>query len=318
VSFEAFGKPSETALTCRLIGNPGPLQGCRFGPDDCRKVRFSADSLGVGLGALGSDYADCQGRFGEFLAVAGAAAYLPTDGTNVPDYLVAAGDSVPEMEVCYGIQCEGPLDCFARFEAEAETGRVPLSALVEGCLDLAGADRIGLVLLGETSGLMGAALRRSPTRDAPLLLTKASNRLSAKALQRSASGAVAGSPFEFPQVRDWLSFTAERAYVHSMALVVGVAGRGGERGSLAPLVRPLRKEPAPWVHLHAATFSYQPLPRGEIDMRSAVTTLFEQQTLQGILHLLADHRDRIGLGESQFVRGVCWFAPMGDVAEDKS
>src|SRR5436189_119142 len=84
----------------------GVLIGCRFAAAHCSKVRISSTTLAVGLGALGSDFGESQGRFGEFLAAAGAAAYLPTDGTNVPDYLVAAGSSVPEMQVCYAVICE--------------------------------------------------------------------------------------------------------------------------------------------------------------------------------------------------------------------
>src|SRR6202035_4066211 len=103
---------------------------------------------------------DCQGRFGEFLAVAGAAAYLPTDGTNVADYLVATDEQGPELLICYGLLCEGTLTGFTRFEADEEAGRVSFSSLVQGCLDLAEADRIGLVILGESAGLIGAALRR--------------------------------------------------------------------------------------------------------------------------------------------------------------
>jgi anti-anti-sigma factor len=289
VTFELFEPAAASALSCQLIGDPGQLNGCRFGAADCRTVQFPDTALGVGLGALGSDFEDCQDRFGEFLAAAGAAAYLPTDGSHVPDYLVAGHGSVPELQVCYGIRCDGPLTHFSRFEVNPSAGRTPLSTLAAGCLDLAEADRIGLVLLGEAAGLMGAALRRSP------------------ALEPAAD-----APFAFPQVRDWLSFTAERAHMHCMALVIGVAARG-QPGPLAPLVRPLGQEPGLLGHFHAAAFSYRPLPRGEIDLRSTVAGLFEHQTLQGLLHLLADNRPAIGLGESEFVRGACWFGPIGDV-----
>lgn len=295
VSFEVFGRPKGSVLTCRLLGAPAPLLTGGFRPADCQKVQFPVAALGIGLGALGNDFSDCQDRFGEFLTVAGAAAYLPTDGTNIPDYLVAAGDSVPELQVCYGLLCEGTLNHFARFEADDDSGRVTLSSLLEGCLDQADAAGIGVVILGETTGLMGAALRRSP----------------AGSPTASDGGAeTAESLFAFPRVRDWLSFTAERGYMRSMALVVGVALRG-QPGALTPLVRPLGKSSALQGHCHAAAFSYRPLPRGELDLRSTVATLFEQQTLHGILHLLADHRPLVGLGESEFVRGACWFCPLG-------
>jgi anti-anti-sigma factor len=294
VTFEVFGRQPGTGLTCRLLGSPDRLFEGGFGPDDCRAFQFPATALGVGLGALGRAFADCQDRFGEFLAAAGAVAYLPTDGTNVPDYLVAAGESVPELQVCYGLVCDGGPLRFTRFEPDDASGRVPFSTLVRGCLDLAASDQIGLVILGETAGLMGAALRRPPV-----------------------VGAVKEGAFTFPQVRDWLTYTAERAYGRSMALAVGVAGRG-DPGPLAPLVRPLGKEPSPWGHCHAAAFSYRPVARGELDLRPTVAALFEQQTLLGILHLLADHRATLGMGESEFVRGVCWFGPLGGVAENGS
>lgn len=290
LSFTVFHL-AEGSLQCRLVGNPELLPGCRFTAADCRKVAFPRQTLAVGLGALGHAFDDCQGRFGEFLAAAGAAAYLPTDGTNVPDYLLATGAAIPELQVCYAVVCEGPLSRLVRFEAEAETGVVPLSALLNACLDLMKTERIGFVLLAETAGLLGAALKRSPDREATADL------------------------FAFPDVRNWLSFTAERAYPRSVALVTGIAARG-DGGPLARFVRPLGG--ANLVgHCHAAAFSYRPLPRGELELSATVASLFEQLTFQGMLHLLADDRPLTGLGESEFLRGACWFSPLGDVREDR-
>src|SRR4029453_9874122 len=82
---------------------------------------------------------------------------------------------------------------------------------------------------------------------------------------------------------------------------------------LAPWLRP--PAPAgPEGHFHAAAFSYRPLPRGRVGLRETVASLFESAILQGVLHLLHDPRERIGAGESEFVRGVCWVAPIAAVA----
>lgn len=283
VTFELFDRDPAARLTHQVIGDPGLLQGCRFRAEHCRRVEFPATSFALGLGALGHDFAECQGRFGEFLAVAGSAAYLPTDGTNVPDYLVSRGATMPALEVCYALRCEGTLGRLARFEATQSN--VELSALAEGCLAMAQADRVGMVLVGETSGLMGAALKRSP-----------------------ALGGLPEAPFGYPHIRDWLTFTAERAFPHALALIVGVAARAP--GELASLLRPLDRSAELVGHFHAAAFSYQPIPRGDIELKEFVASLFEVQTLQGILHLIADHRDISGGGESAFVRGACWFAPL--------
>jgi hypothetical protein len=263
VDFDLFELAGGGALSCEVLGDPAPLSagGCR--KEDCRKVRFSPASFGLGLGALGADFDDCRGRFGEFLSAAGAAAYLPTDGSNL-----------------------------GRFEARLE-GVVGLTQLADCCLKLADASPVGVVLVAETTGLVGAALRRSPA---------------------AAAGA---DPLAFPQVRNWLTFTAERAYAHSTALVVGVVG-SGQPGELAPVVRPLGPGPDLWGHLHAAAFSFRPLARGALDLRATVASLFEGQTLLGVLHLLYDDRGISGAGESEFVRGACWVGPINTPGAERS
>ena len=90
-TFEVRDLRPAAKLACRAIGDPDLLRGCRFGEEHSRKMVFPDSTFAVGLGAFGNSFDDCSGRFGEFLAVAGAAAYQPTDGTNVPDFLLASG-----------------------------------------------------------------------------------------------------------------------------------------------------------------------------------------------------------------------------------
>jgi anti-anti-sigma factor len=96
-SFEVIECAPNQSLICERIGDPGLLKGCRFSPEDCRTVTYPPATFGLGLGAFGEGFDDAQTRFGEFLAVGGSAAYLPTDGTNVPDFMVSSGELVPEM-----------------------------------------------------------------------------------------------------------------------------------------------------------------------------------------------------------------------------
>src|SRR5262249_42025644 len=210
-----------------------------------RQMAFPASTIAVGLGAFGHEFADCRNRFGEFLAVAGAAAYLPTDGTNVPDYLVAAETFVPEVQVLYGLVAEGAFAYLARFEANKEAGAVRLTELIDACLEIAGAETAGVVMVAETAGLIGAALRRSPTSPTPI-----------------ANGKPEPMPLAYPQVREWLSFTAERAHARSLALVAEVAGDGAELNQVA-LQPPPALAAAAAAQRNPSALSYQHRPKRE-------------------------------------------------------
>ena len=58
------------------------------------------------------------GRFGEFLAVAGVAAYRPSEGPGRPDFEHAAGAFVPVVRVLYGLAFPTGSAAVIRFEAK--------------------------------------------------------------------------------------------------------------------------------------------------------------------------------------------------------
>jgi anti-anti-sigma factor len=290
-SFEVFDLVTNRAagMKCRIVGDPSLLEGCRFGESNCRAIPFPETSFAVGLGAFGNSFAECSGRFGEFLAVAGAAAYQPSDGSNVPDFLIAEGAFVPELQVLYGAVCEGDFSKLVRFETKPESRAVGFSEIVEAAHNIAGADRIWMVCAAESAGMVGASLRRPPI-----------------------GGASAGAPFQHPEVRNWLSFTTEPTYNRALVITAGVASRA-PADELAKFLRPLRREEQLVGHFHAAAFSYRPLQRGSIGLTKTVHSLFQSEDLLGLLHLIGDDRDAPGVSESEFVRGACWVGAITEV-----
>jgi anti-anti-sigma factor len=285
-TFEIFTLSEAGKLSAGLIGNPDLLRGCQYQKQHCTRRAFKDSAFAVGVGTLGDSYEDSEGRFGEFLAAAGAVAYLPTDGTNVPDYFVPAGSSVANVQVCYAAEFQGPFAKMARFEANKDARSVSLSQLASAALEIGGAERLGMVIVAETTGLVGAALRRPPIQ-----------------------AASPSAPFEFPEVRNWLTFTAEHAFSRSLALVVGLVTRR-DSGELSAVLRPLAQDSQLAGHFHAAAFNYRHLQKGEIDLKQTVRSLFENDSLQGVLHLLNDDRPMAGVGESEFVRGAMWVGPL--------
>jgi anti-anti-sigma factor len=276
-----------TAERLELIGNPAQFAGLAYAARDERIWNAAVDSVAFGLGALGPSFDACRGRFGEFLAVAGVAAYRPSAAPGRPDFEHAAGAFVPAVRVLYGLAFPVERATVIRFDSKGEPGSssVPLSQIAEACLDLAGGGVVGFVLAGETDGLVGTALVRSPV-DVP--------------------GGT--DPFSHPEVRDWLSLTPEPEHNRSTALVVGVA-TGETIPALAPFVRPLAAARSPKLvgHCHAAVVPYRPLPGGAIDLAATVSLLFEPCRIETILHLIGDSRSIVGAGESTFVRGAIWY-----------
>ena len=287
--FEIRELAEGAALECIAHGDPTRVDHGAFGAGDCDVASFPDESFGLGIGALGSDYEDCRVRFGEMLAAGGAAAYLPGDGSHTPDFLLSSGSAGPDVRLLYGLRFRGAFRRQLRFETRSLGASIGLAELASACLELCDAPRAGIVMVAEPRGLVGASLRRSLALESP-----------------------AHSRLGFPEVRDWLSFTAEPVYRHGQALVVGTAARGGET-ELAAWLRPLGPE-GPAGHFHAAAFSYRALPRGRLELRETVALLFEGAVLQTVLHLLHDPRERVGAGQSEFARGVCWVAPIGWIA----
>jgi anti-anti-sigma factor len=273
-----------------LFGDPARLPGRGYDAQDEQTWMAVPGAAALGLGALGPNFDACRGRFGEFLAVTGVAAYRPSAGPGRPDFEHATGAFVPSVRLLYGLAFPVERAVVARFEAKGEPGSaaVGLSQIAEACVDQAGGDIVGVVLAGESEGLVGAALVRSPV-------------------------CVAGGfdPFVHPEVRQWLSLTPEPEHSRSTALVVGVATRVASP-MLAPFVRPLSGPGAHDLqgHFHAAVVPYRPLPGGAVDLAATVSHLFEPGRIETILHLLGDSRPIVGAGESTFTRGAIWYVPL--------
>jgi anti-anti-sigma factor len=284
--FTVFHPFPAARLSLRLTGRPERLPGAGFRADDVTELALPGSTMAVGLGAFGADFAECRSRFGEFLALGGAAICLPTDVSGMPDDQVAVGEFIPVVQALYAAVCEGAFAHFFHFGPDEPGGApLPLSQLVSTAFALCGAPLMGLVLIAESDGLVGARLRRSPAEGDP------------------------ASPFAFPGVRDWLSLTTERVYPRTLTLVAGIAAKGDDP-RLAPYLRPLKGGTDLSGHFHAAALSYRSLPGGLLNLPKAVVDLLETQSLQGVLHLIQDDRDISGIGESLFIRGAAWAGPL--------
>jgi anti-anti-sigma factor len=268
------GRTSE----CFVVANPSPLS-------------IYQNVFALGVGALGANHAECRDAFGEFVAAAGSAAYMPTDGTATPDYMLSTVGLVPTVQALYAIAFRGAPSHQLRFESNSPDTGVPLSDIVRACASLAGTPTVGIVMAVDIAGLVCARLRRSPaTADAV--------------------------NFDFPAVREWFSFTPEREFARFSGLVVGLASSStatSPSSSLAPFLRPLGDEHH--GHFHAIVTAFRSLPRGKLPVGQIISTWLQPRSVISVVHLLRDARPIEGTGESEFQRGACWIFPIAERRE---
>ena len=264
-----------TACAVELVGDPAKLQ---TGFTEATTLVAAPDLFALGVGALGHSYDECRGLFGEFIAAAGTAAYMPTDGTSTPDYMMRSGELVAQIQALYAIVFRGLPSHLLRFEAATPGASVPLSEIVGVCADIARTPQVGIVMAAEVQGLICTLLRKSPDEAARL---------------------------EFPAVREWLSYLPEREHARSSGIVVGVASQ-----TASPFLRPVSEQIH--GHFHAAVTAFRSLPRGHVEMADVLAQAFQPRSVISVVHLLRDDRPIEGGGESEFLRGACWVFPIGE------
>jgi len=288
-TYDVYPQPVRVPLSCAAVGDPNRLTTGGFGTGDVHPLTFAAGTFGLGIGAFGDDFDDCRDRFGEFIAAGGCAMTLPTNDLHaLPDYVMAQGGLVPRIEALYALSGAGDFPWMVRFDA-AGPGKVGLSELLDATFELAEADLIAFVIVAEAAGLVGATLRRSP-----------------------AAGPVS---LDLPAVRDWVSFTTERTSDRSLALLVGVAARNLPLAGAA-FLRPMGTghNATRHAHVHAALFPYRPVPRGELAFGQSISDLVAGAPPSTVMHVMIDTREFEGVGETDLVRGACWFGPLQTIA----
>lgn len=297
VQVESYHLEQKHPLRCEWFGYPDRLTSGTLDPKDAFKLSLSEDRVVVGLGSLGQasqaqtsqDGSLC--RFGESLAVSGIGIEQPTDGSRVPDFQISRGDMIPDLQLLYGVSMRGDFAHLIRFEAgRSQRGSFPLSGFIQGVLDAFECKQGAFALVVEAATVVGASLIQSPPR------------------------ADGKSLWTFPAIRNWISFTSEQNEDRMLALIVGIACKDSDE-ELRPFVRPLKESGSVQGHFHAVVFPYRPLAKGLLPLHQTIHDLFKHDTPKGVLHLLSDDRPIEGVGQTELMRGACWFGPIVDCGE---
>lgn len=285
---DSFDEISEstciTSLDCNVKGNP---EFWKMNENfKTNKLEITEQTFSLGIGAFGEKNGDYLKRLGEYIAVNGTVAYLPTDSdSSEPDFLLSSGEYVPNIQTVYSITCEGTPGISFAIGANA----LSIAEIAGLCFAKTKSDTVGFVVAGELNGIAGAFLKKSP-----VLLTGDKD------------------IFSFPEIRKSLSFTPEKKHRNEICLIAGVATKN-RKSKLLDYLKPIDKNNEIYGHAHAAVFTYQPLKKGKINLTVLVKKLFENEKLLGIYHLINDKRLMSGAGETIIDRGMCWTGPIDNI-----
>lgn len=288
--YEVYDLEVTEPFQWQAIGDPAAFDRGRIDPATATPWSLTEQDFAIGVGAFSGGSTASGIHHGELLAAAGAVAIQTTSGAGRPDYQMLQGGFAPRPNLLYGVRCSGLPRWFMRFDQEDRERPIPLTALMRDALEQSESSAALVLLLAETTGLVGAALRQAPT-----------------------DPATSGSRFDHPGIRDWLTFTPEPAFAESLALVVGVVLRDLATPADSPLrtfVRPLAEGDDLLGHFHAAVFPFRPFKKRLLEWTTVIPSLFESGQLQSVLHLLNDDRPITGAGDSHFLRGAAWVGPL--------
>jgi anti-anti-sigma factor len=248
-------------------------------------ISFPQNIFALGIGSSAVRLEEATRQFGEFIAVCGNLAYQSPEEKIRPDYLLSVSEFIPEVRAIQALSCEGEMAYLFRFSPQGDQLKITISELAEHVLAVSGSRAAAFVIMAETGGLVGANLIRSP-------------------------GKIEGKPISNSmEVRDWLSFCGERVFAGEQTLVFGIVAKESDSVGCT-LLKQLPSNPALAARAHAVVFPYQPLPNGLIDLKTQVDKFFSGPPPVALLRLVDDNRPVQGLGESTFIRGACWCAPV--------
>ena len=262
-----------------LTGDPEKVKTASYQAADNLRIQFDGQKFALGLGAIGQDFEDCKNRYGEYIGLGEAVAYLPTDNSHIPDYAVQSGQFVPAIESLFSIQVEGAFTEVIAFESLGSEQNIQLNHIVSKLSEISGQGKFALLMIAESQGLIGMSLRKSPVGGDPML--------------------------EFPAIRDNIFYTTEPIHPRMLTVSFGYFDSQPDQ-ELEKILRPISPDASLLGHIHTAVFPYQPIRKDEKSYDNILLSLFSSSEVQDILHLLNDTREINGLGDSNFKNGTCW------------
>lgn len=249
------------------IGSPEKLESAAYESHDVVAADPARARFGVGLAALGNDYADFSQLFGESVIIGRHFFSYPAVNRPTVDYSFFSPDASEPYNFLYGFGLNGDYATVLNFD---EKEKFPdLSTLVDIAAKFAETRIFGIVIMATSGGILGMNLRKPPILE---------NQTSANSI------------FDAEMFPGWINFSVDGEDVNKTIVGCGIAMKAGADKSGKSGLLPMEGR----AHLHAVVFE-NGLWNNNImnfgDELNRVVTTFEPQR---VLHLLPESKFRKG------------------------
>lgn len=276
---QVYPLKAESELHCECIQHWSPW----VYPKNLENVVYGKNKFGLGIGSSKEEISAHSPLFGEFVAIDSCVSFQRAEKNAKADYLISESNFIPELKVIQAINCSGEMSHLIRFSADQEKRFFTITELCEQLQQILQKDCFAFVLAGETEGLSGAQLIKSPSLNQE------------------------GKDLGYPEIKEYLSFSGEKVYQGQSVLLFGIVKKSNPSTPMEMLT-PLCEGHNLSAHIHAIVFPYQPLQNNQIDLSASIRKFFTGPAPLSVMHLVNDERILTGIGQSTFVRGACWCA----------
>jgi anti-anti-sigma factor len=255
----------------RIIGDHAPLARAAYNREHVCTETLETGTYAIGVATTGDRFDEYSRLFGEAMLMDGNFFVLPGVRNPRVDYVLRGwSGTMGRLRFLHGLNFWGEFRHCVQFEDRERP--IDLERLRRALFALSDADLLGVVLVAESRGHFGMALRRSPI---------------AGTLNKGE-----GSIFDAKRFADWFDFSVEPADAGALLAVTGLMARDRE------LLSPELMERFPrqgHLHLHGLVMQRGHLSRRAADFERELQRILANQLPKEVCHLLPSTSVRAGL-----------------------
>ena len=273
-------------------GSIKKLAGAQYSKRDMIQKPMSDIKYAIGIGSLGDSYNAVKNTFGEMLVLNHNVFYLPTDGNDVPDFLITQQLNT-DMKICtlFNAAFQGNFNVTVRFKAKDKENGISISDIYKNLFDICEKldnfkGLFAIVICAETVKLLGASLKKSPiaenSREGLDILAK-------------------------ENLKSWLHFSVDPEHKNNILCAVGLGLKqknitNFSKKLIHSLFHISNTEQDILTHNHGAIFNFMPLAPESYNVEGEITKIIQHGNCVSVQHLLE---------KSTFYEGVVGICAIG-------